>query len=699
MKEKMSNQIYKNLFRLTRFCVLHYLVLFCFLSLGLFGNNSVLIQTKTEQTSDGFSFRVISPKNLPADRSTPVYYLFSYDSEGRPLEDELIKIVSSEKFVLVIIEGFKELNGIGQIKKIFLDVSALVQSNYLVHKSRNYITGNLEGAVIGSVVAKWADKSVTGILVIDGIHSVMQGHPNILCPIYSFAKMDSKEIRVLQTMKDKYEDINKDFNIISYDNKIGLPNIEMISKVIAELNEKWVRSIEENISSNLALRQTIAERDFNSIEKLYNEKKWEIAYEQIETFQKFYSSTAIKNIQLNLNKIQNIKSKLEGEISIKALHEFRSIKLDYKTQENTYKFLLSIIDRFKDVMEKYPQTISATNAQLEIQKIQELIFNRKLYVESKDELLIVNEYMKFIQESAISNSIKESIISEYKRAESSKDYSELIMNTLVFLNKDYASGLFAFSTEKMSTAEKYFDKIEPQNNLYLKAYQLYYLARVKIILENYETAEEILNDFLKDNLNYTTHQADAFFLLAVCYYYQFKRVKSKAILETFEKRFPNAPERMLVGAYQLLNKIEMFEEGSLSDVEERMEYSKRKLKMNDTEKPAIDNQEKVIAILDKLIKESEQDEQNQRNKNKSKNKSGQGGDGEPSNPAEESNAPEGESKIGQLKRINRGNRDEEWGKERDKEREKIMNALKEKFPERYRELIEQYYKGLQKNED
>ena len=31
---------------------------------------------------------------------------------------------------------------------------------------------------------------------------------------------------------------------------------------------------------------------------------------------------------------------------------------------------------------------------------------------------------------------------------------------------------------------------------------------------------------------------------------------------------------------------------------------------------------------------------------------------------------------------------------RDKEREEVMQALKEKFPDRYRELLEQYHKAL-----
>ena len=34
-----------------------------------------------------------------------------------------------------------------------------------------------------------------------------------------------------------------------------------------------------------------------------------------------------------------------------------------------------------------------------------------------------------------------------------------------------------------------------------------------------------------------------------------------------------------------------------------------------------------------------------------------------------------------------------------KEREKVLNALKAKFPERYKELVKQYRKGLQPQDD
>jgi hypothetical protein len=54
--------------------------------------------------------------------------------------------------------------------------------------------------------------------------------------------------------------------------------------------------------------------------------------------------------------------------------------------------------------------------------------------------------------------------------------------------------------------------------------------------------------------------------------------------------------------------------------------------------------------------------------------------------------PGGESDVGNLEPAKRGA--EIWGDPKDRDREKVLQVLKEKFPERYRELVEQYYKSL-----
>jgi len=59
-----------------------------------------------------------------------------------------------------------------------------------------------------------------------------------------------------------------------------------------------------------------------------------------------------------------------------------------------------------------------------------------------------------------------------------------------------------------------------------------------------------------------------------------------------------------------------------------------------------------------------------------------------------SGAPPGSSRVGDLRPKPKRNPGDRWGEMRDKERDEVLQALKEKFPERYRELLEQYHKAL-----
>lgn len=56
--------------------------------------------------------------------------------------------------------------------------------------------------------------------------------------------------------------------------------------------------------------------------------------------------------------------------------------------------------------------------------------------------------------------------------------------------------------------------------------------------------------------------------------------------------------------------------------------------------------------------------------------------------------PAGGGGIGALSRVTRGDPGEAWGAARDRKRDEILNADKTQIPDRYRELVEQYYKSL-----
>jgi hypothetical protein len=124
------------------------------------------------------------------------------------------------------------------------------------------------------------------------------------------------------------------------------------------------------------------------------------------------------------------------------------------------------------------------------------------------------------------------------------------------------------------------------------------------------------------------------------------------------------------------------------------------LSLEDTSGETQVQQDKIIEILAKLIKEAEEREcncrgagngkgQKQGKPGESQSKEGQGSQGGTSGGGSKGTDTDA------LKRLTRGGPQSPWSRLRDKDRDPVYSAIKEKFPARYQQLIEQYYKSFQ----
>ncbi len=66
--------------------------------------------------------------------------------------------------------------------------------------------------------------------------------------------------------------------------------------------------------------------------------------------------------------------------------------------------------------------------------------------------------------------------------------------------------------------------------------------------------------------------------------------------------------------------------------------------------------------------------------------------------AAQSTTPAGEATTGQLHDAPRAAPGDVWGQMKPQERARILQVLQENFPSRYRELVEQYYSHLAKEQ-
>jgi tetratricopeptide (TPR) repeat protein len=282
--------------------------------------------------------------------------------------------------------------------------------------------------------------------------------------------------------------------------------------------------------------------------------------------------------------------------------------------------------------------------------------------------------------------------------------------TAVAAQANWAEEALAQVTPQLAEALKAFDRDELErmrsllaplctaSNPYLSHLAQYYDARAAVAQGMLEEAEELLIKRFSDaaaTARFTARAPHARLLLAHCQAANLRYAEALATLEDLPRSFPDAPESVLVAARQLALEVERRERGTLGEVATIMDYTGHRLAAADATSRVQKRQDEIIELLDKLIEDAQKNEKQQ----------GQGGGGgsqsrgrmpqqSPSNPLDESRVARGAGQIGDLHTAPQANPGEAWGKLPPAEREKILERLREKYPSRYRQLVEQYYRTL-----
>ena len=285
-----------------------------------------------------------------------------------------------------------------------------------------------------------------------------------------------------------------------------------------------------------------------------------------------------------------------------------------------------------------------------------------------------------------------------------------VTESLRAISADYQQALTDLGDENLGVALPALAKLAASDDPWLAADASYYLARGYLIGERFEDAMPLLEGLRTKLADRSVHQGEALFLQGVAQIQLLKHKEAMDSLAKFIKDYPEAPERMRVAAARQIEQLKLVEEGTLSDVQLRMDYSRRKLGLEDTGKDTREQQDKIISMLAKLIKEAEEKEAQSKSSSKSKEKQQGEGQGQGSE-GDSQGQGEGQGQGGQsgggskgtdgeaVKRLHRGGPQSPWSHLRDKERDPVYSAIKEKFPGRYQQLIEQYYKSFQDEND
>ena len=285
---------------------------------------------------------------------------------------------------------------------------------------------------------------------------------------------------------------------------------------------------------------------------------------------------------------------------------------------------------------------------------------------------------------------------------SPEDIGSTISAGLMALYPEYDAAVTDIASDHLDRAVGNLKKLAASKDAYLAANARYYLARAYAIDERYEDALPLLEKLMKTGADKTQYLGEATFLKGVCEVETLQRKSALKTLQSFVKQYPNSSERLLIGAMHMIDELAFMEDGTMADVQDRMDYSRRRLDIAESGQRTQEEQNRIIKILDKLIEEAEKKEQQGQGGGMGQGqgqKPGQGGNpsgnNNPGGPADQSTAPVGPARMGALHKGASGSAEESWGEARDREREEVLNAIKARYPDRYREMIEQYYRSLQ----
>lgn len=280
---------------------------------------------------------------------------------------------------------------------------------------------------------------------------------------------------------------------------------------------------------------------------------------------------------------------------------------------------------------------------------------------------------------------------------STADEQNFLESALVVLSAELGQALALYDGGALIEARHALAPLLSTDNPFLSMTAQYYDARIAVAQGMLEEAEELLKTRFADwssVARFTNKAPHARLLLAHCQAGNLRFDEAMGSLRDLVMESSDAPESVRVGAKQLVLELERRERGTLAEAAGLMDYSQRRLASADATERVQQRQEEIVKLLDELIEDAQQQEQ----KSKSGGRGGQGGQGRqagrPGAPLEESRTTPGAGQIGDLHTAPQAQPGEMWGKLPPAEREKILERLREKYPSRYRQLVEQYYRSL-----
>ncbi len=275
------------------------------------------------------------------------------------------------------------------------------------------------------------------------------------------------------------------------------------------------------------------------------------------------------------------------------------------------------------------------------------------------------------------------------------DGDEFLTQGLALLSPGFRDGLDAYDADRYEQAASIMSKLRKDSNPFVAAHSAAYEIKSLVAMDRLLEAGERIEDLLEREpgdlsiiADYSYLAPEIAFLHGYCLLSDLQYVDSAYALTQFLQTYPDASQRLVISAQQMLAELKNRQPGRIAEVVDLMSYAGRRLNHRDSSDVVQMRQHRIIDILDRLIEEAEDQE--------SSSSSGRSGGQRPNSPMPDSRLPGGRAQEGPLQAARRANPGEAWGAMPPAQRERILQALRDNFPSRYRRLVEQYYEQLGK---
>lgn len=274
---------------------------------------------------------------------------------------------------------------------------------------------------------------------------------------------------------------------------------------------------------------------------------------------------------------------------------------------------------------------------------------------------------------------------------------DAITEGLLLAYPDYQAAVESSDNDEIEKAIELLSPLSESADQYLAADASFYLARSLMNSERFESALPRLQALTGKFADFTVHQGSSQYFIGVAQAGMLQNKEAIHSLLQFLQAYGDAPERLRVSAWRQVQELQAIEAGKLSDVHHHMDYSRRRLELIETGEATQQEQDEIVKMLGRLIKEQEKKECNSSCKNNTKKSAQNKPKQNPGQKPKPNKSEQGGTSANPNGKVVKKTYDDSpadpWSRLRDRSRDPANNAIKEKLPARYRDIVEKYYEA------